>query len=318
MPYVGSRISLISKSEIRYEGILYVINTEESTIALQNVRGYGTEGRATPEVPPTDEVYDFIIFRGEDIKDLTVLEGSAAKPSQRAVLEDPAVVSVGPERKAAPMVAAGNRDQKGNYDSQRRDYDRNAPQRYNNQRGAGQGAGRPEHSRPQYNNNNQPQRQYQQRDQYQPRDQATRRDYTQGGKGYGKGNANRKPYHNRSHGPVGELSASENPQTKALVSEEFDFSSANEKFEKPAEVSKDETRSGYSKAKSFFDDISCDALQRASGQQGGFDRAARDKQREVDLDTFGASASTRPFGYGPRRYNKGGKGHGDRPAQRAY
>ena len=36
VPYIGSRISLISRSEIRYEGILYNINTKESTVALQN------------------------------------------------------------------------------------------------------------------------------------------------------------------------------------------------------------------------------------------------------------------------------------------
>jgi hypothetical protein len=35
-PYIGSKIRLISKSEIRYQGVLYTINTKESTVALQN------------------------------------------------------------------------------------------------------------------------------------------------------------------------------------------------------------------------------------------------------------------------------------------
>lgn len=33
-PFFGSKISLISKSEIRYEGLLYAIDAKESTIAL--------------------------------------------------------------------------------------------------------------------------------------------------------------------------------------------------------------------------------------------------------------------------------------------
>ena len=35
-PYIGSKITLIAKSEVRYEGVLYNINTIKSTVALQN------------------------------------------------------------------------------------------------------------------------------------------------------------------------------------------------------------------------------------------------------------------------------------------
>ena len=59
LPYIGSKISLISNAEIRYEGTLYTINTEESTIALQNVKSFGTEGRKKPEVPKSNEMYQF-------------------------------------------------------------------------------------------------------------------------------------------------------------------------------------------------------------------------------------------------------------------
>jgi hypothetical protein len=40
LPYIGSRISLVSKSEIRYEGVLFTIDMVESTIALQNGKAW--------------------------------------------------------------------------------------------------------------------------------------------------------------------------------------------------------------------------------------------------------------------------------------
>eukprot|EP00931_Biecheleriopsis_adriatica_P024219 TRINITY_DN15148_c0_g1_i1.p1 TRINITY_DN15148_c0_g1~~TRINITY_DN15148_c0_g1_i1.p1 ORF type:complete len:567 (-),score=68.36 TRINITY_DN15148_c0_g1_i1:152-1852(-) len=84
IPYIGSKISLITTSDIRYEGILFTLNREESTIAVQNVRSFGTEGRRELEVPMSNEIYDFIIFRGKDLKDLTVLQGAPERAAATA------------------------------------------------------------------------------------------------------------------------------------------------------------------------------------------------------------------------------------------
>ncbi|XP_034549288.1 protein LSM14 homolog B-like [Notolabrus celidotus] len=89
-PYIGSKISLISKAQIRYEGILSSVDTDRSTVALAKVRSYGTEDRHTDRpVPPKDEIYEFIIFRGSDIKDITVSE---PPKSHHGLPRDPAIV----------------------------------------------------------------------------------------------------------------------------------------------------------------------------------------------------------------------------------
>lgn len=122
-PYIGSKISLISKAQIRYEGILSSVDTDRSTVALakgrliglkgrhlwhffnnyyiqififlnfwSTVKSYGTEDRHTDRpVPPKDEIYEYIIFRGSDIKDITVSE--PPKP-HHGLPRDPAIVQV--------------------------------------------------------------------------------------------------------------------------------------------------------------------------------------------------------------------------------
>lgn len=89
-PYIGSKISLISKAGIRYEGFLYTIDTNESTVTLSEVRSFGTEERHSDHpVAPRDEVYNYIIFRGSDISDLCVSE---APKQQSALAQDPAIL----------------------------------------------------------------------------------------------------------------------------------------------------------------------------------------------------------------------------------
>ncbi|CAN9512508.1 unnamed protein product [Ophioblennius macclurei] len=89
-PYIGSKISLISKAQIRYEGILSSVDTDRSTVALAKVKSHGTELRPTDRpVPPKDEIYEYIIFRGSDIRDITVSE--PPKP-HHGLPRDPAIV----------------------------------------------------------------------------------------------------------------------------------------------------------------------------------------------------------------------------------
>ncbi|KAI0008398.1 Scd6-like Sm domain-containing protein [Xylariaceae sp. FL0662B] len=94
--FLGSRISLISKSDIRYSGVLHEINSEESTVSLENVKSFGTEGRRgnpDEEIAPSDQVYEYIVFRGSDVKDLRIEQPAPPKENQQPkVPDDPAIV----------------------------------------------------------------------------------------------------------------------------------------------------------------------------------------------------------------------------------
>ncbi|XP_059469435.1 protein LSM14 homolog B isoform X2 [Neocloeon triangulifer] len=89
MPELGSKISLISKADIRYEGRLFTVDPQECTIALSNVRSFGTEDRECSfPVSPQNQIYDYILFRGSDIKDIRVVNTVNPVPN------DPAIVTL--------------------------------------------------------------------------------------------------------------------------------------------------------------------------------------------------------------------------------
>lgn len=74
---IGSKISLTSQQDIRYEGVLFSINSEESSIVLRNVVCFGTEDRVSDPanaVSGTSAVLPFVSFPGSEIKDLMVHE----------------------------------------------------------------------------------------------------------------------------------------------------------------------------------------------------------------------------------------------------
>lgn len=81
-----------------YVGTLHEINSDESTVSLENVRSFGTEGRkGSPEeeISPSDQVYEYIVFRGSDVKDLRIEDHPSAKENKPpAVPDDPAIVGV--------------------------------------------------------------------------------------------------------------------------------------------------------------------------------------------------------------------------------
>lgn len=66
----GSRISLITKSGVRYEGILHHIDLEQSTVSLREVKSLGTKGE---KIAMKDNFFNFAIFKRSDILRLDVI-----------------------------------------------------------------------------------------------------------------------------------------------------------------------------------------------------------------------------------------------------
>lgn len=73
------------------------------------MRSYGTEGRKgnpDEEVPPSVDLYEYIVFRGTDVKDLRIEEPPTVKDTKPpAMPNDPAIVGVSLPRLLLPRLA---------------------------------------------------------------------------------------------------------------------------------------------------------------------------------------------------------------------
>jgi len=148
--YIGCVMSLISKKEIRYVGTLVMINSQDQTLVLKNVKSYGSEGRrggGTDEVPPSQEVYQHIIFRAAELKDFYVIKSPEKEFQDPAIISTEAKQREKEEIKKEPAISSISKEEPGiiqesaaPYHYEHAEYSRRgrwqSPRRYSNQRGS--------------------------------------------------------------------------------------------------------------------------------------------------------------------------------------
>ncbi|KAH9586498.1 Lsm14-like [Trypanosoma melophagium] len=271
---IGSVITLITNSQIRYEGTLGQIDSEGNTVSLTNVRVFGTEGRAKEknqvEVPAAEQLFEQIVFRGSDIQELTVFEGA-----NNAIM-DPAIVTALPARKSSTNKPPPT------------------TQRYASSAG---------NANAQHQHQHHHQQQHQQHQQQQQRYGGGGGGYRRGGHGGGGGRVVGYRNARRVDSHTGQDFRPATGNAKEEFKDDFDFLKSREEFEKKKsefEKAREEAKN-HSKAydrNSFFDKISCD-------QQDRTLRLDREGMKRADAETFGSEmvGSMR----GPRR-GRGGRG----------
>ena len=282
---LGSRISVISKSQVRYEGFLHSINESDNTMVLRNVRMMGTESRDSDhgKIPPDQKLYDHIVFKGENIQTVYVFEDEpSSSGGPGTAFQDPAIVrsqlvSDTPGRGEGGRGGEGERGGMGTRGGRRGGFPpwggaarvfsrvcRSGVSRAWWTRGGGRGG--------------------------------------VGGRGGGgvRGRGYRRPSHFSAHTGREFTVAPDPSAAREEYKEDFDFVMDN--FEK-GDFLRSGAQKGYEKASSFFDTISSDATAKKGGRKSTAEiHEERQHARSTDQATFGTD-----FIRGYRNQYRGGR-----------
>ncbi len=249
---------------------MYSINEQNATVALQNVKTFGTEGRELAEegcifVAPADTVHPYLLFRGQDIKDLHVHEQPAEEQPTQTTEPTPTVPAVKEEPKPPVATTKPPAAQPSN--------PAKPPQPTQPTKTTSENAGRGGEGRG--NNNNR------------------RARNSKAAPGTGASLLNRT-----ARGVVGDTAT---PQG------EFDFQSSLEKFKEQSDDNDEPIAETAYEKDDFFDSISCDALDKQSGTDNRLKGA---EERRLNTETFGAVALNTQSRRRGGMNGRGGRGRG--------
>lgn len=318
-PYIGCRITLISKSDIRYEGTLYTIDPKESTVALQNVTSFGTEDRLKPgdgrnPVPSNPNVYEFIVFRATDIKDLQICERPQAPAAPPLEFQDPAIVGMNAPYPTYQYPPQQPYPQYGHFA---------APSHYLPPTSAAPSSTEPAAAAPAQS---QPNSQTLVPDQTSapPKAEESRAPKPQGERSRAHAPRNNETKKHETADGAAQSSADGAAQSSAhhhssqksreKYSEEFDYSVRELQLTDAEQALVQNIQPAYNKSSSFFDSISRDtgSQNQHQHQHGSRPRQSWKDQRSHDIETFGTTMNIRGRGSRGRGRGRGrARGRGE-------
>jgi protein LSM14 len=284
--YIGKTISLISNKGLRYVGLLDNINADDATVALKSVRLFGTEGRMAQngnpqfEVGPGTDIYDYVVFRGSDVKDLSVLDVPLDQVQPEPYVPasyPPQPMATGPSPTAAPTNTRAAPNATTTTESHTSQAQPAQAHQAPAPTGTNTARSQPSKSTP-------------------AAPTTTQEEQPQPG-------SVPKPAQRQQQTRPAQAKPQDHPQAARrapeIPTDEFDFESANAKFTKDIEAEKEGEHAAYNKQSSFFDTISSSTEQRSSMRWS--------EEKDLNMDTFGQSSIQRDRGKGGRG-GRGGRG----------